>query len=420
MERTILHCDCNGFYASVECIRDPELRKVPMAVAGSQDDRHGIILAKNELAKHAGVVTAETIWQARKKCPQLLLVPPHHDEYMRYSRLVNEIYRRYTDQVEPFGIDESWLDVTGSLHLFGTGRQIADQIRKTVREELGLTVSVGVSFNKIFAKLGSDYKKPDATTEITQENFKDIVFPLPVNTLLYVGDTACAMLSQLGIHTVGDLAGAQLDALRYKLGKMADTLYAYANGWEDGPVLTVDHQREIKSVGNGMTFRRNLVGEKDVRIGLISLCDEVGSRLRRYGMKCQTIQVQIRNPSLKTISRQKGLAIPTFLSRELFETALELVQANWSMDSPIRMLTVTGIQLLPAQNAGEQLTFLQPDTRWERKKQEKVETAIDAIRQRFGRDALSFGTQLESDLEQGGNTVDTDDAARRPQGEPNS
>ncbi|MDD4796713.1 MAG: DNA polymerase IV [Eubacteriales bacterium] len=415
MERTILHCDCNGFYASVECIHNPALRQVPMAVAGSQDDRHGIILAKNELAKRAGVVTAETIWQARKKCPDLTVVPPRHGEYSYYSRLVNAIYGRYTGQVEPFGIDESWLDVTGSLHLFGTGRQIADEIRAAVRQELGLTVSVGVSFNKIFAKLGSDYKKPDATTEITRDNFEQILFPLPVDALLYVGDTARAALAQLGIHTIGQLAVAPVDALRRKLGKMADTLHAYANGWEDSPVLRADHQREIKSVGNGMTFRRNLTGEQDLRIGLISLCDEVASRLRGYGMKCTTVQVQIKNPSLKTISRQKALEAPTALARELFETALDLVRANWSMDSPIRMLTVTGLQLVSAEEAGEQLTFLRPAAKWERKKQERVENTIDAIRQKFGHDAVSFGTQLRSDLDSDG----ADDTDNRPYGERN-
>ncbi|MEG2852280.1 MAG: DNA polymerase IV, partial [Hydrogenoanaerobacterium sp.] len=185
-ERTILHCDLNGFFASVECLLRPELRTVPMAVCGDPTMRHGIILAKNELAKKYNITTAETIWQAQRKCPQLVLVQPHHDEYYKYSCLVNEIYRRYTDLVEPFGIDESWLDITGTIHLFGDGKTVADKLREVVEHELGLTISVGVSFNKIYAKLGSDYKKPNATTVISQQNYKEIVYPLPVNSLLYV------------------------------------------------------------------------------------------------------------------------------------------------------------------------------------------------------------------------------------------
>ena len=202
MDRTILHCDLNGFYASVECIGRPELRAVPMAVGGDPESRHGIILAKNELAKRRGVVTAETIWQARRKCPELVVVPPHHDRYAEYSEKVNAVYQRYTDLVEPFGIDESWLDITGSMHLFGgDARRIADEIRAVVRRELELTLSVGVSFTKTFAKLGSDYKKPDATTVIGREDVERILYPLPVGALLYVGRSAQNTLERMGIRT---------------------------------------------------------------------------------------------------------------------------------------------------------------------------------------------------------------------------
>ncbi|MDD3242555.1 MAG: DNA polymerase IV [Eubacteriales bacterium] len=397
-DRVILHCDCNAFFASVECVFRPELRSVPMAVAGSPEDRHGIILAKNELAKAFGIQTAETIWQAKRKCPQLVLVPPTRGAYGDFSRRINEIYLRYTDQVEAFSIDESWLDVTGSQHLFGDGPQIADALRATVRKELGITISVGVSFNKIFAKLGSDYKKPDATTVITRENFKDILFPLPVGDMIYVGETACQALGQMGIHTIGDLARTDPAALRFRLGKMGDTLHDYANGLEDSPVRTPQDTPEVKSVGNGMTFRRNLLGEDDVRRGLLSLSDTVAGRLRRHGMKCRTVQVQIKNPSLKVISRQASLDTPTDLAREIFETALELVKANWDLRSPIRMLTVTGSRLVAAEEAGEQLMLFPAQRPWQREKQERVETAMDAIRRKFGEDSLTFGRNL-SDLE---------------------
>lgn len=221
MDRTILHCDCNSFFASVECVFRPELKTVPMAVCGNPENRHGIILAKNELAKKAGVVTAETVWQARQKCPELVLVPPHHQEYVRYSNLVNAIYQRYTDQVEPFSIDESWLDVTGSRTLFGSGETIADTIRKAVREELGITVSAGVSFNKIFAKMGSDYKKPDATTVISRENYRQLLWPLPISEMIFVGKASRTALRELGIYTIGDLARAEPSLLLARLERSA-------------------------------------------------------------------------------------------------------------------------------------------------------------------------------------------------------
>ena len=206
MDRVILHCDMNGFFASVELLDYPQLRDKPMAVCGNPENRHGIILAKNEIAKKYGVVTAETLWQARKKCPDLQVVPPHHDKYKHYSRMINDIYLRFTDMVEPFSVDESWLDVTASLKLFGAGKEIADTIRQTVKKELGLTLSVGVSYNKIFAKMGSDYKKPDATTIITRENFKNLLWPLDIHEMFFVGDATAARLHECGIKTIGELA----------------------------------------------------------------------------------------------------------------------------------------------------------------------------------------------------------------------
>ena len=279
-DRVILHCDCNGFFASVEMLSRPELAGVPMAVAGDPESRHGIILAKNELAKGYGVKTAETIWQAKKKCPGLVLVPPHHQRYHEISRRVNQIYLDYTDLVDPFGIDESFLDVTGSMHLFPfTPRELADVIRARVRSEIGITISVGVSCCRVFAQLGSDYKKPDATTVIDRENFKEIVYPLPVSDMLFVGRRTAEQLRALGVLTVGDLAAADPVRLTALLGEAGGTLWRYANGNDHEPVGSYYARKRPKSVGNGMTFRRNIVGEGEIRAGAAAAEYALGKRI---------------------------------------------------------------------------------------------------------------------------------------------
>ena len=330
MDRVILHCDCNSFFASVECVFRPELKVVPMAVCGDPENRHGIILAKNEPAKKFGIATAETVWQALQKCPELVLVPPHHSEYVRYSGLVNAIYQRYTDQVEPCSIDESWLDVTGSRALFGSGEEIANSIRTAVREELGITISVGVSFNKIFAKMGSDYKKPDATTIITRENYRQILWPLPISDLLMVGKSSRTALRELGIYTIGDLARTDPNILSQRLGKLGGTLSAYARGEENSTVASIyDDPEEPKSVGNGMTFRRDLVCEDDLRIGVLYLADSVAARLRRHQLRCRTVAVTIKDPEFKVLSRQKILPRSTDLAKTIAEAALELIHSSW-------------------------------------------------------------------------------------------
>lgn len=397
MERVILHCDCNSFFASVETVLNPELCTGPMAVCGDPNSRHGIILAKNEQAKRFGVKTAETIWQAQRKCPGLTLVRPHHDEYVKYSHLVNEIYQRYTNQVEPFGIDESWLDVTGSLHLFGSGREIADRLRCEVRQETGLTISVGVSFNKIFAKLGSDYRKPDATTVIDRENWQQVLWPLPVSSLLYVGASVQKTLAGMYIQTIGQLAAADQVQLTTRLGKLGGQIHDYANGLDDSPVRQLDAPREIKSVGNGMTFRRDLTDIRDIRVGVAALCDEVATRMRRYGLCCRTVQLQIKDTYMRTISRQCPLQNPTGLSNELAEAAMKLVNSSWNGQTPIRMLTVTATNLVEAAEAAEQLSFFgAPPEQRERRK--RLETAIDSVREKFGRDSISTGAVMISDI----------------------
>ena len=399
MERVILHCDCNAFYASVETLLRPELEAVPMAVCGDPESRHGIILAKNERAKRFGVQTAETIWQARRKCPDLVLVPPHRDQYVKYSQLVNAIYQRYTDLVEPFGIDESWLDVTGSQGLFGSGKEIADQLRETVRQELGLTISVGVSFNKIFAKLGSDYKKPDATTVISPENYREIVWPLPVSALLFVGRSSEAALHRMYIDTIGELAASDRDSVVRRLGKTGGMIHDYACGLDDSPVRSIYEEREIKSVGNGMTFRRNLSGQADIRLGVLSLCDTVAARMRKYGVRCRTVQVTIRDPAFRTISRQRGLETPTHLSSELAEAAMGLILESWDLQRPIRMITITGASLVEEGEASEQLSLFSNDSQQEkRRKREQLETAMDQIRHRYGKSSIGLAGTIGNDL----------------------
>lgn len=401
MDRVILHCDLNSFYASVELLDHPELRDRPVAVCGDPSSRHGVILAKNEAAKKFKVQTAETVWQARKKCPELVLLGAHHEKYHHYSKLVNEIYERFTDLVEPFSIDESWLDVTGSLHLFHTdGGGLADRIRVTVREELGLTISVGVSFNKIFAKMGSDYKKPNATTIVTQENYKDLLWPLPVGDLIFVGRAAAKTLGGYGIQTIGDLARADRDALVGLLGKQGGTLYDYATGAEHAPVIPARELPPPKSVGNGLTFPRNLLGWEELRAGVTLLCDEVAVRLRQLDMKCATVNIAVRDPNFKDISRQKPLAVPTYLARELVQAAMELLEQSWNPSAPVRALTVTAQNLMPARQAGEQLDLFSPEASPRREKVEKIERAMDGIREKFGRESISPARMREKGVEE--------------------
>ena len=391
-DRVIFHCDLNCFFASVELLDKPALREVPVAVCGDPASRHGIILAKNEPAKRRGVQTAETVWQARQKCPNLILLPPHHGLYAQYSRRINTIYGQYTDLVEPFGIDESWLDVTGSLHLFGgDARQLADDIRARLRQEVGLTISVGVSFNKVFAKLGSDYKKPDATTVISRENWRDIVWPLPVGDLLFVGRAAQRTLGQYGVETIGQLAACKPEMLEQLMGKMGVQLYRYANGLDDAPVRP-QHQREpVKSVGNSTTFPENLTSWEEIRSGLQLLSDSVAGRLRKEGLYCGGVAVAVKDAQFRTVSRQMRLGAPTHLMRDIFEAAQELTRRIWKAPTPVRLLSVTALYITDSADSYQQLDLLAGDAPLRDQRQEQLESAMDAIRGKYGRDAITFG-----------------------------
>ncbi len=396
-DRTILHCDMNSFYASVELLDYPEYRNVPMAVCGDPTNRHGIILAKNELAKKYNIKTAETLWSAQKKCPTLVCVKPHRAKYKKYSKLINEIYLRYTDMVEPFSIDESWLDVTASLKLFGSGKEIADHIRMTVKNELGLTLSAGVSFNKIFAKMGSDYKKPDATTVISRDNYKKILWPLDIESLFFVGNASAQKLKKAGIFTIGNLANSDKKFVTSLLGKQGSMIHDYANGLENEPVKLFSEKEKIKSVGNGITFKRNLKNENDIHTAIVGLSDKVASRLRKYQMKAYGIKIDIKDPTFKVISRQKQLISPTNTSEDIVCTAFELLKANWLLGDPIRLLTITAINLTD-ENEDEQLNmFAQNDIKTKERSQ-SMERAMDMIRNKYGDNAITFGRIINNDI----------------------
>ncbi len=393
MERVILHCDQNCFFASVELLSHPDLRDVPMAVCGDPASRHGIILAKNEPAKRFGIQTAETVWQARRKCPGLVLLPPHHKLYREYSVRVNELYGQYTDLVEPFGIDESWLDITGSMHLFGGDPvAIADELRRRVREELGLSISVGVSFNKIFAKLGSDYKKPDATTLISPENWQEIVWPLPVGAMLFVGRSAQRTLAQYGVETIGQLAACRPEMLEQLLGKLGRQMHEYANGLDRSPVRPQAEREPVKSVGNGTTFPHDLTRWEEVRAGLAALSDSVAMRLRRQGLYCSGVQVTIKDSSFCSISRQKRLESPTRLMKDIQRAAMELTRSAWRAPTPIRMLTVTALHITESAESFEQLDLLGAGRAVSDARQEQLESAVRAIRDKFGDGSITFGS----------------------------
>ena len=388
--RTILHSDCNNFYASVECVFDPALRGKPVAVCGDPNERHGIVLAKSELAKRCGVKTGEAIWEARQKCPDLVILPPNGEKYVRFSRMMRALYGEYTNRIEPFGLDESWLDVTGSDM---DGVEIASQLRRRAREELGITISVGVSFNKVFSKLGSDMHKPDATTVISPDNFREKVWPLPVGEMLFIGRSTVKRLGQYGIRTIGDIARSERSSLHALLGKNGDTLHAYACGLDESPVLSVDESSEVKSVSNSTTPPFDVDNEEDARCVIYLLSDSVAARLREQHFKCRTVSLWVRDAMLRSFERQVKLCSPTDLSKVIGETALRLLYANWDLRSPLRSLGVRGSELI---FDVQETACLTPADRL-LSRQSTLERAVDDIHRRFGVNALRRGCTLRLD-----------------------
>ncbi len=391
-ERVILHSDLNSFYASVECLYNPAIRDKPVAVGGDPEARHGIILTANIVAKRGfGIKAGQAIWQAKQKCPELIVLPPNYSRYIRFSKLAREIYRYYTDLIESFGIDEAWMDATESTKLFGSGETIANEIRQKIREELGITASIGVSYNKIFAKIGSDIRKPDATTVITEDNFKQLVWSLPVKDLLYVGTSTFRKLANIGLVTIGDLANSPVGFLKNMLGKWGEYLWTFANGYDTSPVLKLDHVGTIKGIGNSMTTPRDLETNEDVKLMFYVLAESVAERLRRHNFKGGTVQIHIRDNELVSIERQAKLAVNSFVSREIAEKAFEIFESSWKWEKPIRSIGVRATDLITADSC-RQLSIFDDESR--RVQMEKLEYSIDDIRRRFGHYSVQRGLLL--------------------------
>lgn len=401
MRRVIFHIDQNCYFASVEMISHPEYRNVPMAVVGDKERRHGIILAKNQLASMAGVKTAEVIWQAQSKCPDLVLAPAHYDKYQFYSRKLREMYLEYTDKVEPFGLDECWLDLTDTIG-DRDPQEVADEIRERVKSEYKLTCSVGVSFNKIFAKLGSDYKKPDATTVITEENFKQIVWPLPCSDLLFVGKSTKERLNKVNIKTIGDLAGSTGEFLNDYLGKNGYQLWLYANGLDDSEVKTADYKRTVKSVGNSTTTSDDMCSLREISSTFLTLSSSVAGRLRRAGLKGKVVQITVRDSALNVYEKQKVLFKDTDSARVIHECAVELFKESYDWHLPVRSIGVRLTDLVSS-DAPEQLSLFEEVDRNE--KEDRLEKTVDTIRERFGKKSLmllgELGNKAENRREEG-------------------
>jgi len=391
MTRAILHSDINSFYASVEIMLNPSLKNKAVAVCGSTENRHGIVLAKSELAKKAGVKTGMVNYEASRVCPNLIMLPPQYEQYLKYSRLVCEIYSRYTDLVEPFGMDECWLDVTGS-RIFGNQGEIAKEILRTVEEELGLTVSIGVSFNKVFAKLGSDMKKPNAITTITPEDVKQKIWPLPADELIYVGRATKKKLAEYGIYTIGELANAPAALLQRRFGKNGLMLKAFANGEDSSPVMHKEYVSPVKSLGHGITCNADLETFDEVWRVILYLAQDLGHRLRVHELMANGVQLTVRDNTLFYKQHQAQLGFSTQSPLELSLLANRLFKENYNLGVKVRSLTVRAIKLVPKARP-EQLTLF--DDAQKRAKRDKLDDAVEGIRNRFGKWAIQPASLLK-------------------------
>lgn len=383
--RTILHVDLNNFFASVECLDDPSIRDKPVAVCGDKELRHGIVLAKNYIAKAAGVKTGYTIADAKHVCPGLVCVLPHMDRYVQISKQVKKIYNDYSDKVESFGIDECWLQ----LYNNDDGTEIADTIRARIKNELGITASVGVSYNKIFAKMGSDYKKPDATTVITEDNYKSLLWGLPVSDMLFVGRSTGQKLNLYGINTIGDLANTDVYLLKCLLGKNGVLLHRFANGQDNSAVSDINAPPPLKSIGNSTTTMRDMITDDDVKMTFMELCENVSARLRAHKVKCLTVAIDERNSELSVFTRQKTLPSPVYTAEELFAAAMELHTQNRRDKFRLRSVGVRASSLCP--ELGLQLSFYDNETK---QKREALAKASDTVNSKFGRGSLVHGITM--------------------------
>ena len=393
MEKVILHCDLNNFYASVEQKNHPEYQGMPLAVSGNPENRHGIVLAKNYLAKDAGVKTGEAIWISKQKCPDIIFVPPHFEEYVKYSEIVRSIYTEFTDRVESFGLDECWLDVTGSLKFFGkTPKELADTIRETVKARTGLTISVGVSFTKVLAKLGSDLKKPDATTILTKSNYMDVIGDMSPSELIMVGRKTAEKLKKLNVHTIRQLANASRQMLRAHFGVVGDHLVDYASGVERDEVKLYYDTHVPKSISNGTTTPRDIVNMTDAKTVIYALTELVASRLRKFGLVANGVSLSIKYAeTLEGISKHTTLEFPTSNALDFAKKAVEMLKEMHAFPTPLRAITVGAIRL---ENASvKQLCLLE-----EGEREDKLETSIDQIRNKYGYNSITRGVVLGNKL----------------------
>ena len=391
MKRIILHCDLNNFYASVECVKNPQLKGKCVAVCGSEDDRHGIVLAKSQPAKLLGVKTGDTILEARRKCGNLIVVRPDFDTYYDYSEKVKSIYSRYTDLIEPFGMDECWLDISGIENLSGDGLAIAEEIRNSVREETGLTISVGVSFNKVFAKLGSDMKKPDATTVISKENYKDKVWCLNANEMIFVGRRTFKTLQKYGIITIGDIARTQPDFLKKILGKNGFDLWAYANGLDFSPVSHIDSKPIPQSISRGITCMESLLSVYEAERVVAELSAKVSKNLRRERLLATGVQLAIKEDNLTVQQYSENLEFPTHNAKEIYEIAQKLLFQKHIWKRNIRALTVRTYNLVKEENYQQLHIDFDIDTH---EKVCVVDNTLNGIRKKLGNDKIFNGCRL--------------------------
>ena len=393
-DKVILHCDLNNFYASVECILHPELKDKAVAVCGDPEKRHGIVLAKSEIAKSAGVKTGEPIWQAKQKCPDLTVVPPTYGEYVKYSKIVREIYTRYTSEVESFGLDECWLDVTGSRKLFGSGEEIAESIRRTVKEETGgLTVSIGVSFTKVFAKLGSDLKKPDAISVISPENYQKVAWELDVGEMLFIGRATREKLRVLNINTIGDLARADDGMIMRIFGKNGLKMLENARGTGDEPVKCYTERHIPESIGNGTTTSEDITNARDAERVIYALSEMIAFRLRGGGFKGESVGISLRDASLAHVSKQGKLPAVTDAASTIARSAVKLMNSiyDFSAMRPLRSITVCVFKLSGAGDYAQSSLFESEDSR-----SAELDRRIDKLRSKFGYNVVKRALNLNT------------------------
>lgn len=395
MEKVILHCDLNNFYASVECLLNPEYSNVPLAVSGNADKRHGIILAKNELAKAKGIQTGEVIWSAKQKEPALILVPPHFSEYTRFSNMAFDVYSTFTSQVEPFGADECYLDCTNSVKKFGSGEIIADKIRQAIKDNLGLTISAGVSFNKVFAKLASDIKKPDATTVISKDNFRQVAWTLPASDLLMVGSSTMAKLKKLNIHTIGDLAIAQDKILREQFGINGTKLKIYASGNDTEPVREYVKHHQNESYGHGMTTTKDITTANELKTLIYYLAEKIALRLKHNSVRGYGVAVSLRSSELENCSKQAKLPSPIMSTNDITANAFKLASNLWDNKTKIRTVTVSIFSLTNA-NAPTQISMFDADCNI--KTNENLDNALMNIRAKHGSEAIVRANLILTDF----------------------